>query len=233
VYVSVQSGGIANQWLASADNVSTGNGDGKLSRDEVQALVGDEAVPEAFFRKTFGRGDLNRDNVLEGRELDRAFLHPDNFAGATYDVPADQTADEFVLAVRGGGRGDVTESHLLWRHETRHTDHIVSPYVSGGRMLLVTEGGISTVFGLERGKPLRGPKRLGRGGTYFASPVGGDDKIYLANYRGDVLVVRDNAAYEELAVNRLGEGIVATPAIACGKLLIRTRTSLYCIGETP
>jgi len=231
IYVSVQSGGIANQWLASVDLAETGNSDGKLTRDEVQRFMGEQPIPEAFFRKTFGRGDRNDDGVLEGEELDVAFLHPENFAGATFDTPSDEAADEYVLAVRGGGRGDVTETHLTWRHPTRHTDHIVSPFVSKGRMFLITEGGISTVFGTTDGAAVRRPTRVGRGGTYFASPVGGDDKIYIANDRGDVVVLRDGPDYEELKRNSLGEGIVATPAIANGNLLFRTRSTLYCISR--
>ena len=61
IYVSAQSGGIANQWLASVDRAETGDSDGKLSKDEVQAFVGATKVPEAFFNKTFGRGDVNKD----------------------------------------------------------------------------------------------------------------------------------------------------------------------------
>ncbi len=231
IYLSVQSGGIANQWLASVDRAETGNNDGKLSRDEVQRFMGEEPIPDAFFRKTFGRGDRNGDGILEGEELDAAFLHPANFAGATFDTPSEDAGDEYVMAVRGGGRGDVTETHLKWRHPTRHTDHIVSPFVSDGRMFLITEGGISTVFGMPDGQPQRRPTRVGRGGTYFASPVGGDGKIYLANDRGDVVVLKDGPGYEELQRNRFGESIVATPAIADGSLLFRTRTALYCISE--
>jgi outer membrane protein assembly factor BamB len=231
IYISVQSAGIANQWLASVDNAETGNNDGKLTKEEIQAFVGETPIPEAFFRKTFDRGDLNKDGYLEGRELDIAFLHPDNFAGASYDTPEENTAAEYILAVRGGGEGDVTDTHLLWRHPTRHTDHIVSPYVSHGRMFLIKGGGICTVFDTENGQSLRRPQRVGRGGDYFASPVAGDGKIYIASENGTILVLRDNPEYEELVTNDVGESIIATPAISQGKLLIRTRTKLLCITE--
>ncbi|HMC12136.1 MAG TPA: PQQ-binding-like beta-propeller repeat protein, partial [Pirellulaceae bacterium] len=68
IYVSAQSGGIANQWIVSVDRAPTGNNDNKLDKAEIQAFVGTQKVPEAFFVKTFGRGDLNKDGVLEGRE---------------------------------------------------------------------------------------------------------------------------------------------------------------------
>lgn len=232
VYVSVQSSSIANQWLAAVDrDAKAGNHDNRLDKAEIQAFVGKEPVPETFFGKTFDRGDQNKDGFLEGAELDVAFLHPDNFAGADYRSSGDAAAEQFILAVRGGGQGDVTQTHLLWKHKTKSTDHIVSPLVDDGRMFLIKGGGITTVFDTDRGEPLRGPKRVGNGGDYFASPVCGDGKIYLASANGKVVVLKNSADYEELAVNDLGESIIATPAIADGKLFVRTRTQLMCFGE--
>lgn len=232
IYLSVQSAGIANQWLAAVDGAESGRKDGKLTKPEIQAFMGDQPVPPAFLHKTFDRGDLNQDGVLEGRELDLAFLHPDNFAGATFDAPEESAAAQVILAVRGGGAGDVTESHVLWRHPTRHTDHIVSPLISENRMFLIKEGGITTVFDIQQGDPLRRPQRVGRGGSYFASPVSGDGKIYLASSNGVVLVLRDGVNYEELAVNDIGESIIATPAISGANLLVRTRTRLFCFAQS-
>ena len=233
IYVSAQSGGIANQWIVSVDRAPTGNNDNKLDKAEVQAFVGQQKVPEAFFAKTFGRGDVNHDGILEGRELDLAFMHPDNFAGVDFTVVGENAAEQTILAVRGGGEGDVTQTHLLWKHKTKYTDHIVSPLVADGRMLLIKEGGITTVFETAAGMPVRGAVRIGAGGSYFASPVLGDGKIFLAGENGTVVVLRNSAKYEELARNDLGESILATPAIADGKLFIRTRTKLLCIAAEP
>lgn len=229
VYVSLQSSGIANQWLATADRQEGGNNDGRLTKAEMQAFVGEVKIPDEFFRRTFDRGDLNGDGFLEGAELDRAFLNAENFAGARHD--ATNPADEFVLAVRGGGRGDVTESHLLWKRKTKYTDHIVSPLVKDGRMMLVKGGGIQTLFGTDSGQPMRGPKRLPNASDYFASPVYGDDKIYLAGENGTVLVLENSPQYEVLAKNDMGDSILATPAISGDSLFIRTRQHLVCVAE--
>lgn len=230
-YVSVQSGGIANQWLAAVDQAETGNSDGKLDKKEIQAYVGGTIVPPVFFERTFDRGDLNQDGFLEGKELDIAFLHPDNFAGTDFRSLGENAAEQHIVAVRGGGEGDVTGSHVLWRHPTRHTDHVVSPLVSDGRMFLVKEGGIRTVFDLEDGKSLSGPRRVGKGGSYFASPVLGDGKIYLAGENGTVLVLEDSSSYDLLATNDMGQSIIATPAIADGRLYFRTREKILCVSE--
>ena len=227
VYVSLQSKGIASQWLASIDQAETGNSDHKVSKDEVQKFFGKRPVPEAFYKKTFERGDLNQDGVLEGRELDLAFLPPGNAAGAAFD--AEIAEDEFVLAVRGGGRGDVTQTHVLWKNPTKHTDHIVSPLVVNDRILLIKAGGIATCFQIGNGQPLFGPVRIENAGDYFASPVSGDGKIFVASENGKIVVLKDSPELEVLAVNDLGDSILGTPAIAEGALFVRTRKSLLKI----
>ncbi len=231
IYVSLQSGGIANQWLVSVDQAVTGDNNGKLDREEIRRFVGAQPIPEAFFEKTFGRGDLNGDGFLEGKELDVAFLHPDNFAGASFESLGAKAAEERIVAVRGGGTGDVTQSHLLWQHPTKYTDHIVSPYVDAGRMFLIKCGGLCTVFDSGTGEPCSRVRRIGGGGDYFASPVGGDGKIYLAAENGIVTVLANDEKYEILAENDMGESILATPALSDGKVLVRTRSKLLVFAQ--
>lgn len=224
IYISLQSGGISNQWLASVDRWETGNSDGKITKDEIQAFVGKRKVPESFYRRTFDKGDIDQDGDLEGKELDIAFLHEENFAGAKFDDP--NPAEEFILAVKGGGRGDVTQTHVLWKHETKYTDHIVSPILVDDRMLLIKGGGIATCFNAKDGDSIYGPKRIQNASDYFASPVYGDGKIYIAGANGKVVVLRDVDDLEILAINDLEDPILGSPAIADGALFIRTRESL-------
>ena len=229
IYISLQSSGIANQWIASIDQKETGNRDGKVTKAELQAFVGKMKVPESFYKKTFDRGDTDGDGALAGDELDKAFLPAGNEAGARFG--AENPADEYVLAVRGGGAGDVTATHVLWKHPTKHTDHVVSPLISGGRMLLVKCGGIATCFETEKGEMIWGPKRINNASDYFASPVAGDGKIYVAGENGEVVVLKDGPELEVLAKNDLGGSLVATPAIADGRLYFRTREALVCVGK--
>ena len=230
VYVSLASGGITNQWLATADTVETGNSDGRLTRQEIQDSVGKTKVPEAFFERTFGRGDLNEDGVLEGEEIDLAFLHPDNFAGASFDVVGDAIYDRFIIAVRGGGRGDVTETHVVWRHRSKKVAHLPSPLLIHGRIFGIAAGGVVFCREAERGEQLW-LGRLNNFGRYFASPVYGDGKLYVAGQNGNVLVLREGTELEILARNDLGSGILATPALADGRIYIRARNKLVCAEE--
>ena len=228
VYISLQSSGIANQWLATADQSDTGNKDGKLSKAEMQAFVGDVKIPAAFFNK-FDRGDVNKDGLLEGAELDKAFLDPKNFAGARFD--AEDPANQFIQAIRGGGRGDVTKTHVLWNHDSRAPDHIVSPLVVDGRMLIVKGGGIASCYDTSGGEAIWHQKRIQNIGEYFASPIYGDGKIYVAGENGNVVVLKNGPKLEVLAKNDMGESILGTPAIADGRLFIRTRTKLICVTD--
>lgn len=228
VYISLQSSGIANQWLATSDRQFEGNNDGKLTKAEMQAFVGKRPIPPEFFKRTFDRGDVNKDGVLEGAELDTAFLHPDNFAGARFDVK--DPADEFIVAVKGGGRGDVTKTHVVWKQPTKYTDHIVSPLVTDGRMLLIKGGGIATCFKTDSGDAVWQPKRIQNEGAYFASPVLGDGKIYVAGENGNVVVLANSPEFEILAKNDLGDPVLGTPAIADGALFFRTRQHLMCVA---
>ena len=122
VYVSLESAGIAQQWIAAND----ANKDGKLSREE---------VPKPLWKK-FDRGDANRDDFLENDELDAAFLDPENPAGTRWN--ASEQTERFILAVRGGGSGDVTKTHLIWKHASRAPDGIASPPSGSGWVMLVT-----------------------------------------------------------------------------------------------
>lgn len=215
VYVSLQSGGIAYQWIAAND----ANKDGKLSRDE---------VPKPLWKR-FDRGDANSDGLLIGEEVDRAFLDPDNPAGARWNDEIQ--SERYMMAVRGGGAGDVTATHVLWRHKNRAPDGICSPLVVDGRMLLVKTGGISSCFETEDGEPLWYQERIDNVGAYYASPVVGDGKIYVTGENGYIVVLANAPEFKILAKNDMGESCLATPAIADGRIIVRTRTRLICVAD--
>lgn len=244
VYLSVQSTGISYQWRAVAD----ANADGKISRDEIRASRKDRGagIPEAFWKK-FERGDVNRDGVLEGEEIDRAFLDPSNRAGVL-DHEARQRAgnhadwrkwdaglqaDSSIQAVRGGGSGDVTGTHVLWKVKTLAPDHLVSPLLVDGRLLLARSGGFASCFDAAKGTPLWEKQRLGLTSQVMAQPVAGDGKIYVTGQNGRIVVLASEAKLRVLARNDLGEDCIGTPAIADGRLYLRTRTRLYCVGTAP
>jgi outer membrane protein assembly factor BamB len=242
VYASVESTGISYQWRAVADL----NGDGKITKQEIMQSRKDKGagIPPAFWKK-FERGDVNKDGVLEGDEIDKAFLDPSNQAGLlARDVQARGGKDKdwkkwddslqseaFIQAVRGGGRGDVSRTHVLWRLKNKAPDGIASPLVVDDRLFLVKGGGLSSCFTIRKGERLWYRRRLGNESSYLASPVYGDGKIYAAGDNGTVVVLAAGRELRVLARNDMGERIIGTPAIADGHLYIRTRSKLYCIRQ--
>lgn len=242
VYLGLESTGISYQWRAVADPEGTG----KITRASIKAARKDKGVgiPEAFWKK-FERGDVNKDGVLEGDEIDKAFLDPSNQGGLldsevrrrAGDVAdwrkwdAQLQTESFLQAVKGGGQGDVTKTHILWKVKSKAPDGLVSPLVVGNRMLLVKSGGLASVVDTKNGKSVWHLQRLGLTGPLYASPIQGDGKIYITAGDGDIVVLADTAELKILAHNNLGEPCIATPAIADGRLYVRTRTKLYCFAK--
>jgi outer membrane protein assembly factor BamB len=134
-----------------------------------------------------------------------------------------------LFAVKPGGQGDVTRTHVLWR-EGKATPEVPSPLFYRGRVYTVRDGGIVSCLGAATGKTLF-RERLGPGGGYFSSPVAGDGKVYSASGKGVVTVLEAGDAFKVLARNDLQEPIMATPAIADGKLYVRTEKHLYAFGN--
>ncbi len=127
----------------------------------------------------------------------------------------------------------MTQSHVLWKHQSRAPDHIVSPLIVENRMFVVKGGGICSCFNTADGQPFWYQKRLGVIGDFFASPVYGDGKIYVVAENGQVAVLAEGPKLQVLAKNDLGESSLGTPAIADGRIIFRTRTKLVCVGKRP
>jgi outer membrane protein assembly factor BamB len=212
IYVSMQSYGDADRMLKDALlEWKDTNQDAKLGKSE---------IPEAFWKK-FDKGDANQDGFLEGKEIDAAFQSPQNMAGG----------GSILQAIKGGGTGDVTKTHLLWSLENKASSNIASPLLVSDRLFVVKQGGISSCFDAQTGKPHWMLKRLGNLGSYYASPIAADGKIYVTGENGFIVVLTDSPQLEVLAKNDMGENCIATPAIADGKLFVRTKDKLFCIAN--
>ena len=171
-----------------------------------------------------------------GRELWRASgLNPDGEGNyrvvaspvVVGDVVVAPTRVRPMLVLRAFGRGDVTQSHLLWSFD-RGPD-VPTPATDGTRLYVVTDRGVLWCLDLRTGKPFYGPERLAVG-TYSASPLLADGKLYLTNEDGVTTVVKAGPVFERLAENPLPGFTVSSPVAASGQLFVRTREALFCIG---
>ncbi|MEW5978622.1 MAG: PQQ-binding-like beta-propeller repeat protein [Acidobacteriota bacterium] len=130
------------------------------------------------------------------------------------------------MAIRPGGTGNVNESHVLWRVPTG------APYVSSlvhyeDLLYMATEVGIVRCIEARTGKTVW-TERVG--GNFSASPVVAEGRIYLLNEAGETVVLEAGRKCRILARNALGEVCRASPAVAGGRILIRSDQHLYSIG---
>jgi outer membrane protein assembly factor BamB len=132
-----------------------------------------------------------------------------------------------ILAIKPGGQGDVTDTHILWRAATG-ASYVPSILYYDGLLYATNEIGVVTCADAATGKTVW---RQRLGGIFFASPVVGDGKVYMVSETGETYVLRAGRTAELLAKNELEERMLASPAIAKGCLFLRADGTLYCIGQ--
>ena len=133
-----------------------------------------------------------------------------------------------LLAIRPGGKGDVTKSHVLWSFN--NGPDVPTPVTDGTYLYSINDRGIMYVLEARTGKTVYGPQRL-RSATYSASPVLADGKIYITDEDGVTSVVQAGATFALLAENDLGDYTLSSPAMSDGQIFLRTDGFLYAIGE--
>lgn len=134
--------------------------------------------------------------------------------------------DHHLMAVRPDGRGNITDTHIVWR-DTRGVSYVPSPIASGDWFLIVSDDGIGSCLDAVSGKR-QWMKRLGK--HFSASLVSAGDFVYFLADDGTTTVVRPAADLEIVATNKLDEDCYASPAISDGQIFIRGEKNLYCIG---
>ena len=154
----------------------------------------------------------------------RVVASPIAFDGLVY-VP---TRVKPLLVLRAGGRGDVTQSHLLW--STANGPDVPTPVTDGKYFYVVNDRGIVWCLDAKTGKEVYAQQRL-KPGTYSGSPVLADGKIYVTSEDGVTSVIKAGPQFEVLAENDLAEYTLSSPAVSDGQLFIRTSGHLYAIGQ--
>jgi len=182
------------------------NHDGKLSRDE---------MPAGKDLEWFGDTDLNRDGSIDADEW-RLYQARD-------------ASQNCLVAIRGGGRGDVSKTHVLWRYR-KALPNTSSPLYYQGVIYIVRDG-LFTSLNPENGEPYKQARLTGALGRYWSSPVAAAGRIVVVSEEGKAVVLRAAPDWEVLAINDLGEDAFATPAILDGRIYVRTRAALYCFAK--
>jgi len=136
-----------------------------------------------------------------------------------------------LVAIKAGGRGDISESHAMWKFDKG--PDVPTPVSDGKYLYIVDDQGIFNCLDLRTGEPAYKPERIAEG-TYSPSLVMGDGKIYATSESAVTTVLAAGPEFKVLAENHLDdEYTLATPILVGDKIYYRTSTHLYCIGAKP
>jgi outer membrane protein assembly factor BamB len=132
-----------------------------------------------------------------------------------------------VVAVRPDGHGDITDTHIDWKWN-RSAPTRCAPILVGDLIYLVNENGVASCLEGKTGQPVW-QTRLG--GAFSASPLYAGGHVYFCSQEGLIHVMTPGREAKVVAVNKLADGFMASPAVADGALFLRTRSHLYRIEK--
>jgi outer membrane protein assembly factor BamB len=132
---------------------------------------------------------------------------------------------EFV-AIRPDGQGDVTKTHVVWKHK-KNSPNVPSPVIVGEHLFMVSDGGIATCLEVKTAK-LVWTQRIG--GNFGASLLAHGNTVYAFDANGKTTLFAAADAYKEMGRNELGGKVQATPAVEGGYLYVRTDQRLIKVG---
>lgn len=191
------------------------DGDKQIAKTEVEP-TGPTDKMGRMLKAAFEAFDLNRDEKLNDKDWEV-------FRGM-------MASENGLLAIKLGGEGDQTATAIRWRY-TKPVPQVPSTLLYKGVLYMINDSGILLSFDPATGNVIKQGRLNGAIDKYFASPVAADDKVFLIGQAGEVSVLKAAGEWETLKVNALDDEVFATPAIADGRIYIRTRSALYAFGK--
>ena len=141
-----------------------------------------------------------------------------------------------IYAIRPGARGDITlkgeettSSAIAWSMK-RGGPYIPTPVLYRDQLYVLQNNGVVAAYDVKTGTRVYQERLGGSGGSFSASPVAADGKVYFTSEDGDVFVVKAGPAYELLATNPIGEILMASPAVAGGVIYFRGLNHVFAVG---
>jgi outer membrane protein assembly factor BamB len=143
-----------------------------------------------------------------------------------------------IYAIRVGATGDISleagrESNqsIAWS-KMKGGPYQPTPLVYGDHLFTNSNNGVLGCYNARTGELIYEQRIADKGGSYSASPVAADGKLYLSSEDGEIFVIKTGPKYELLATNRMGEVLMATPAISDGMIFVRGRNHIFGIAES-
>ena len=186
------------------------NGTDQLINNGAMLVTGHEPRTGKELWRVRYRDDNPISRIISGRGL--LFINSGGNPGGSH-----------LLAVREGGVGDVTDTHVVWTM-TEDVPHESSPVLVGDLLYLMSDKGVLNCKEATTGKTIW-TERLE--GDHGASLLYADGRIYMSNKEGKTTVIEPGRTFRVLAVNQLNGFLGASPAVAGKSLLLRTKTHLY------
>jgi hypothetical protein len=156
----------------------------------------------------------------------RTVAMPVHWKGIVYGSCGGGGKGKLMLAVKVGGKGNVTGTHIAWKRQ-RSLPYVPTPIVYGDHIYMWLDNGIVICANPKTGEEIWN-ERVGRG-DFSSSPVCIDGKIYCSSRTGEFTVIKASPKYELLGRSQLGEATHATPAISNGRIFLRGFENLYCL----
>ncbi|HEY6168284.1 MAG TPA: PQQ-binding-like beta-propeller repeat protein [Verrucomicrobiae bacterium] len=198
--------------------------------------------PWPSWEKFLEKHDKNKDGVVMVDEFDEKIREYYRGLDANRDGKVDKSdydallaalskGENSLLAVKPGGRGNITETHVAWK-ATRGLPYVASPLLYDGRVYCFKNGGMISSFDAKSGEAFYLQERLNAEGYYYSSPVAADGRIYVASANGKLTVIKAGGEKPEILHQAdFGERILASPAIAGNNFYLRTASALFAFGE--
>jgi outer membrane protein assembly factor BamB len=159
------------------------------------------------------------------------------FADGVFVVASGRGPERPIFVVRPQARGDITlaegktsSDEVAWSR-TGRGPYMPTPLVYKGQVYVLANNGVFDAYNLGTGADTYRQRLTQVGNGFSASPVAADGKIYLSNEDGDMVVVSAGPEFKEIAINPMGELLMATPALSSGVMYVRTARSLFAIGR--
>ena len=146
-------------------------------------------------------------------------------------------APQPIIAIRPEASGDITPTGgktqsqgVAWLHP-KAGPYVTSPIAVDNYLYVPLDRGTLTCYETQTGKVVYENQKLGEHNTITASPTFGDGRLYIQTEDGECYILKIGSTFEILAVNKLEEIFCASPAISDGRIFLRGRKHLYCIGK--
>ena len=156
----------------------------------------------------------------------RTVAMPVHWKGIVYGSCGGGGKGKLMLAVKVGGKGNVSQTHIAWKRQ-RSLPYVPTPIVYGDHIYLWLDNGIVICADPKTGEEIWN-ERVGRG-DFSTSPVCIDGKIYCSSRTGEFTVIKASSKCELLGTSQLGEKTHATPAVSIGRMFLRGFEHLYCL----